>query len=59
MTTPTPITLLKSIGNLKNQACRERCNSAIGDWKQLQGSPFWRLRVGGWRIICEIVKKNL
>jgi mRNA interferase RelE/StbE len=30
-----------------------------GDWKQLQGSPFWRLRVGGWRVICEIVKKEL
>ena len=25
-----------------------------GDWKPLQGSPFWRLRVGGWRAICEI-----
>jgi mRNA interferase RelE/StbE len=30
-----------------------------GDWKQLQGSPFWRLRVGGWRVICEIIKKEL
>jgi mRNA interferase RelE/StbE len=30
-----------------------------GDWKQLQGSPFWRLRVGAWRVICEIVKKEL
>jgi mRNA interferase RelE/StbE len=30
-----------------------------GDWKQLQGSPFWRLRVGGWRVICEIVKEEL
>lgn len=24
-----------------------------GDWKPLSGSPFWRLRVGGWRAICE------
>jgi mRNA interferase RelE/StbE len=30
-----------------------------GDWKPLQGSPFWRLRVGDWRVICEIVKKEL
>jgi mRNA interferase RelE/StbE len=30
-----------------------------GDWKRLQGSPFWRLRVGNWRIICEIVKNKL
>lgn len=25
-----------------------------GDWKKLSGSPFWRLRVGGYRAICEI-----
>ncbi|MDP2811777.1 MAG: type II toxin-antitoxin system RelE/ParE family toxin [Rhodocyclaceae bacterium] len=25
-----------------------------GDWKPLQGSDFWRLRVGDWRAICEI-----
>ncbi|MGA9109990.1 MAG: type II toxin-antitoxin system RelE family toxin [Smithella sp.] len=30
-----------------------------GDWKPLQGSPFWRLRIGGWRVICEIVKNKL
>jgi mRNA interferase RelE/StbE len=30
-----------------------------GDWKPLQGSPFWRLRVGGWRVICEIAKNEL
>ncbi len=24
-----------------------------GDWKPLQGSGFWRLRVGEWRAICE------
>jgi len=30
-----------------------------GDWKPLQGSPFWRLRVGDWRVICEIVKNKL
>ena len=30
-----------------------------GDWKRLQGSPFWRLRVGSWRVICEIVKNKL
>jgi len=25
-----------------------------GDWKPLQGSDLWRLRVGDWRAICEI-----
>lgn len=26
-----------------------------GDWKPLQGAAgFWRLRVGGWRAICEL-----
>ena len=30
-----------------------------GDWKPLQGSPFWRLRVGGWRAICEIINDEL
>jgi mRNA interferase RelE/StbE len=23
------------------------------DWKPLQGTEFWRLRVGDWRAICE------
>ena len=30
-----------------------------GDWKPLQGSSFWRLRVGGWRAICEIRDQEL
>ena len=25
-----------------------------GDWKPLQGSDFWRLRVGDWRAICDL-----
>lgn len=25
-----------------------------GDWKPLQGSDFWRLRVGEWRAICDV-----
>ena len=25
-----------------------------GDWKRLQGSPYWRLRVGGYRAICAV-----
>ena len=24
-----------------------------GDWKPLQGTEFWLLRVGDWRAICE------
>jgi mRNA interferase RelE/StbE len=30
-----------------------------GDWKPLSGTPFWRLRVGGWRAICEIRDNKL
>jgi mRNA interferase RelE/StbE len=30
-----------------------------GDWKPLQGSPFWRLREGGWRAICEMINSEL
>ena len=25
-----------------------------GDWKPLSGSPYWRLRVGDWRAVCEV-----
>lgn len=25
-----------------------------GDWKPLQGSAFWRLRIGEWRAICDL-----
>lgn len=30
-----------------------------GDWKPLQASIFWRLRVGDWRAICEIHDEEL
>lgn len=30
-----------------------------GDWKPLQGTPYWRLRVGGWRAICQIINNQL
>ncbi|MBU1570543.1 MAG: type II toxin-antitoxin system RelE/ParE family toxin [Proteobacteria bacterium] len=30
-----------------------------GDWRPLQGSPFWRLREGGWPAICEIINNEL
>lgn len=30
-----------------------------GDWKPLQGSPFWRLRSGSYRAICEVRGKEL
>ena len=30
-----------------------------GDWKPLAGSTFWRLRVGDWRVICEIQQREL
>lgn len=25
-----------------------------GDWKPLQGSAYWRLRIDDWRAVCEI-----
>jgi len=30
-----------------------------GDWKPLQASPFWRLRVGDWRAICDVQRGEL
>ena len=30
-----------------------------GHWRQLSGSPHWRLRVGGYRAICAIEKNVL
>lgn len=30
-----------------------------GDWKPLQGSPFWRLRVGDWRAVCDLQRGEL
>ncbi|HQM44590.1 MAG TPA: type II toxin-antitoxin system RelE/ParE family toxin [Smithellaceae bacterium] len=30
-----------------------------GDWKRLEGTSFWRLRVGAWRVICDVLKNEL
>jgi mRNA interferase RelE/StbE len=30
-----------------------------GDWKRLEGTDFWRLRVGGWRAICDVQNGEL
>ena len=30
-----------------------------GDWKHLSGSPYWRLRVGGYRAICDLQENQL
>lgn len=30
-----------------------------GDWKRLEGSDFWRLRVGNWRAICDVQNGEL
>ena len=30
-----------------------------GDFKPLEGRPGWRLRIGGWRAICEIKENEL
>ena len=30
-------------------------SSYKGDWQPMKGTPYWRLRVGDWRAICEVV----
>jgi mRNA interferase RelE/StbE len=30
-----------------------------GDWKRLEGTDFWRLRVGSWRAICDVQNGEL
>lgn len=30
-----------------------------GDWKRLEGADFWRLRVGGWRAVCDVKNGEL
>jgi mRNA interferase RelE/StbE len=30
-----------------------------GDWKRLEGSDFWRLRIGSWRVICDVQNGEL
>ncbi len=30
-----------------------------GDWKPLAGSEYWRLRIGGYRAICEVREDRL
>ena len=30
-----------------------------GNWKKMKGSPFWRLRKGKWRVICELIETKL
>ncbi|MFW2133936.1 type II toxin-antitoxin system RelE family toxin [Ectothiorhodospira haloalkaliphila] len=31
----------------------------LGDWKPLVGSPYWRLRVGQYRAICQVNDREL
>jgi mRNA interferase RelE/StbE len=30
-----------------------------GDWKRLEGTDFWRLRVGSWRVVCDVQNGEL
>ncbi len=43
-------------GRIRAELDRVAVNPAAyrGDWKRLQDSPYWRLRVGDWRAICEL-----
>ncbi len=34
-------------------------NTYQGAWKHLSGSPYWRLRVGGYRAICDLQENQL
>lgn len=31
----------------------------LGDWKRLEGTDFWRLRVGSWRAVCDVQNGEL
>jgi len=43
-------------GRVRSELGKIAANPATyaGDWKRLQGSVFWRLRVGDWRVICDL-----
>jgi mRNA interferase RelE/StbE len=30
-----------------------------GDWKPLHGTPYWPLRIGGYRVICDLRAEEL
>lgn len=30
-----------------------------GDWKLLEGTDFWRLRMGCWRAVCDVQNGEL
>jgi mRNA interferase RelE/StbE len=30
-----------------------------GDWKTMLGAPYWRLRVGSYRVICDVQNETL
>jgi mRNA interferase RelE/StbE len=41
------------------EAIASRPSAYRGDWKPLTGTAYWRLRVGGWRAICDIQQERL
>jgi mRNA interferase RelE/StbE len=51
----------KIAGSMQAELRKIAANPATyrGDWKPLQGSPFWRLRSGSYRAICEVRDKEL
>jgi len=57
--------LLKMPRGIANQirteltAISDNPSTYQGDWKPLSGTQFWRLRVGGWRAICEFRDNEL
>ena len=57
--------LLKMPGKMQTRMARALKEVAAdprdyqGDWKRLKGSPYWRLRVGSYRAICDIQEEKL
>jgi mRNA interferase RelE/StbE len=37
----------------------ENPTAYTGDWERLEGTGFWRLRVGGWRAVCDVQNSEL
>jgi len=48
-----PTVLQRKIWNSLNEIAVDP-HRYSGDWKPLKGSPYWRLRVGRYRAVCDI-----
>ncbi len=65
----TPIWTEKALKNLKQlpqetaariiAAVERTCDNPLGHLQQLQGSPYFKLRVGRYRVIVDLRKKAM